>query len=565
MKYQLIFVVVFLILESTNSIILPNQTTLHPLWPVPFYYQAGNQSNLTLTNPCSMQYILTSQNMIPQIQEMISVYQDYMFPYCNNSNVSVRAEDITLEVNTASTVFINVANTSNILVDFSTDESYNISVTSQSMTLSSNSFAGFLRALETFSQLIFYQNTTLTTQTIAYIPFLPVTIQDHPRFSYRGLMIDSGRHFINKYNMFAIIDGMLATKLNTLHWHITDADSFPIQSLSHPNLTKYGAFSQYQTYNQSDVAEIVNYAISRGIRIVPEIDAPSHVTSWAGAPETSGLTNCTNVTNYHGIPLGQLNPIFNSTYSLLGDLYSDLATYFPWDLVHMGGDNISDWCWNNTQIIEFMNTNNIPNFEGLANYYIKMQKQVKNPTKTGIYWSERSNNFTTYGTDDILQYYDKTLKLSAQMKTYPNNKFIISAFDGFFLDCGNGSPYGQNSSCGEYVNWGIVYQWDPIAYLDSASLNNVLGGEVCLRNYITNDNNIQNHIFVRAAAFGERFWSPFNNSFNNSYSMFSRLNSWKNRVRARGVKSQPVGSGYCEKYPYVCFENVEFSIHNLFD
>lgn len=88
------------------------------------------------------------------------------------------------------------------------------------------------------------------------------------------------------------MDAMLATKLNVLHWHITDSDSFPIYLPSHPNLTIYGAFSPEETYSQSDVEEIVDYAIARGIIIIPEIDSPAHVTSWALAPEAASLINC---------------------------------------------------------------------------------------------------------------------------------------------------------------------------------------------------------------------------------------------------------------------------------
>lgn len=102
-------------------------------------------------------------------------------------------------------------------------------------------------------------------------------IKDRPVFQHRGLMIDTARNFIPIRDLERTIDGMAASKLNVFHWHATDSQSFPLHLPSVPLLSRYGAYSPDHIYYPSDIRHIIEYALVRGVRVIIEIDAPSHV------------------------------------------------------------------------------------------------------------------------------------------------------------------------------------------------------------------------------------------------------------------------------------------------
>lgn len=113
---------------------------------------------------------------------------------------------------------------------------------------------------------------------------LPISIEDEPAFKYRGLMIDSSRHYLPVHLIYETIDALMYNKMNVLHWHIVDEDSFPLVLKSHPELAEYGAFSDEEVYTPEDVKEIVKYAMIRGVRVIPELDTPGHAASWGKSP-----------------------------------------------------------------------------------------------------------------------------------------------------------------------------------------------------------------------------------------------------------------------------------------
>ena len=104
-----------------------------------------------------------------------------------------------------------------------------------------------------------------------FIPFAPWNIYDFPRFAHRGLLIDSSRHFEPVETIKKVIDSMTYAKLNALHWHLVDEQSFPFDSASFPRLSEMGAYSDYERYTVDDIAEVVEFARQRGVRVMVEI------------------------------------------------------------------------------------------------------------------------------------------------------------------------------------------------------------------------------------------------------------------------------------------------------
>ncbi|CAI6006698.1 unnamed protein product [Closterium sp. NIES-65] len=163
-------------------------------------------------------------------------------------------------------------------LDVGVDESYSLSLGGTrepgAALIKANTSFGALRALETLSQLCRYHHPS----RLVTIHGVPLTVEDSPRFHHRGLLIDTARHFLPVVEIERVLDAMSYAKLNVLHWHLVDAQSFPIETPSFPRLWE-GAFSQAERYTLKDAKHIVRYAAARGIVVIPEIDTPAHATS----------------------------------------------------------------------------------------------------------------------------------------------------------------------------------------------------------------------------------------------------------------------------------------------
>ena len=168
-----------------------------------------------------------------------------------------------------------------------TDESYTLSI-STTAELHAKTVYGALRGLETFSQLVQFDFETETYQ----IASCPISISDAPRFPHRGLMIDTARHFEPLSAIRGIIDSLPFAKINVLHWHLVDTQSFPFHSESNPKLWD-GAYDAQSRYTHGDIEAIVEYARLRGVRVMPEFDMPGHAQSWCvGYPELCPSKAC---------------------------------------------------------------------------------------------------------------------------------------------------------------------------------------------------------------------------------------------------------------------------------
>jgi hypothetical protein len=178
-----------------------------------------------------------------------------------------------------------------------------------------------LRAIETFSQLFAWAGNSVPT---AYgCAAAPVAITDFPRWPWRGVLVDSSRHFLTKSALYVTLDAMAMNKLNTMHWHLVDDSSWPMVSTTLPLMSVKGAYAPEATYSHADLEDVVRYANARGIRVVPELDMPAHASIWgAGYPQftiscADGQTLLNPVPSaglYDAIDglLGEFLPIFNT-------------------------------------------------------------------------------------------------------------------------------------------------------------------------------------------------------------------------------------------------------------
>jgi hexosaminidase len=235
-----------------------------------------------------------------------------------------------------------------------TDESYELNIKDNGdngvvALITSKTFYGARNGLETLSQVIVYDNIRNE-----YLIVGSVQISDAPKYKYRGLNLDTSRNYFSIESIKRTINAMAMVKLNTFHWHMTDSHSFPLVLKSHPEFSRLGAYSPEKVYTPEEIKEIVRFGKARGVRVLPEFDAPAHVGEGF---QNSDLLTCFNAQPWQQYcvepPCGQFNPSKDKLYNILEDIYREMLEYFdnP-DIFHMGGDEVSFNCWNSSESLK---------------------------------------------------------------------------------------------------------------------------------------------------------------------------------------------------------------------
>ncbi|GAB3033622.1 family 20 glycosylhydrolase [Bowmanella dokdonensis] len=221
------------------------------------------------------------------------------------------------------------------------EESYRLQINSHRIDLSARSEMGVLRGVETLAQLLF-----------SYPGQLPVIrIEDTPRFVWRGLLIDSVRHFIPLADIKRQLDGMASAKLNVFHWHLTDDQGWRIESRGYPRLHELASDGLY--YSRKEIAELVAYASKLGIRVIPEFDIPGHASAIAVAyPELMAAAGPYQMERRWGVFKPLLDPSKPAVYEFIESIVEELAELFPDPYVHIGGDEVDPEHWKQSASVQ---------------------------------------------------------------------------------------------------------------------------------------------------------------------------------------------------------------------
>ncbi len=462
--------------------------------------------------------------------------------------------------------------------DECSSEYYELSVDTSGIKMAAQCPVGLVRAISTLVQLMKHPQSKeedvhaplegwskAETPEIVRIEQVPIHIADSPRFGYRGLMIDSSRHFLKVESIKRVIDGMMLAKMNALHWHMSDDDSFPMQSVHIPGLAENSSFSRSMIYTVAEIKDIIHYAKDRGVRVIPEIDSPAHSRAVAGYAPLREIVTCLDaVMPYelkdffmiHGGPAtSALDPTMSLTYSFAEAVLRDMLDYFNDELIHLGGDEVFYECWKERESIEeFMKKHNIATYPDLMIYYITRMRTILrglNSGKRAVYWSNADTFNIHYADGDVLQYWGDSNGIAKLGKLYPNNKFILSPSNILYLDCAMGNKYGGTMWCGEYKTWLNMYMFEPTNF--TISEDRILGAEACMWGEIVSDFNLELRLWPRVAAMAETLWMPRRTSEINLVSLVSRLSEFSKKLNDMGVPSNPVSSQYCESRPKECF------------
>lgn len=384
------------------------------------------------------------------------------------------------------------------------DESYVLEVTVSGAKLAAATPLGTMHGLQTFLQLV------EATPTGFAVPL--VTIQDTPRFPWRGLMIDVGRHFIPLDVIKRNLDGMEAVKMNVFHWHLSENQGFRVESKKFPKLQEMGSDGLF--YTQDEVRDLIAYGRDRGIRVYPEFDMPGHSTAWfVGYPELASAPGPYEIERKWGIFDPAMNPSDEHVYRFLDELIGEMAKLFPDPYFHIGGDEVNGKQWEaNPRIQEYMKAHGIKDNSALQTYFTdRVQKIVSKHHKTMVGWDEILS--PDIPKDIVIQSWRGQESLASAAKQ--GYRGLLS--NGYYID----------------LMWSAArhYAVDPTsgaaASLSPEEKQRILGGEATMWSEYVSPENVDSRIWPRTAAIAERLWSP--EEVRDVTSMYNRLDqvSWR--------------------------------------
>ena len=300
-------------------------------------------------------------------------------------------------------------------------EGYRLKVNSDGVVLTASQPAGLFYGVQTLYQLFPPEILSKTTTPLSQWSIPAINIQDQPRFGWRGLMLDVSRHFFTVAQVKDYIDQMVRYKFNLLHLHLTDDQGWRLQIKSLPKLTEVGAWRVDKTgtfgrfsqplpneprtyggfYTHEDIKELVQYARDRFVNILPEIDVPGHsLAAIASYPELSCTPGKYAVNSgeqfmiwppgghFYGTLDNTLCPANEKVYEFMDKVFTEVAQLFPFEYIHMGGDETARNFWEKTAAIKaMMKKENLKNLDEVQSYFVKrMEKIIRSKGKKMIGW-----------------------------------------------------------------------------------------------------------------------------------------------------------------------------------
>ena len=410
-------------------------------------------------------------------------------------------------------------------------EAYTLEVQKDRIEIKASQPAGFFYALQTLRQLLpaEIESSQKQEKTEWLVPV--ISISDSPSFPWRGYMLDVSRHFFSKVEVLRMIDNLSFHKINTFHLHLTDDQGWRIEIKKYPKLTEVGAWrvdredkpwdsrpkqvsvekaSYGGFYTQEDIREMVAYAQSKFVTIVPEIEMPAHVTAALAAYPQYSCTGGPFTVLPGGVwPITDIYCAGNdSTFRFIEDILSEVIDLFPSKYIHIGGDEATKTEWEKCPKCKLrIKTEGLKNVGELQSYFIKrIEKFVNSKHKVLLGWDEiiegglpaEATVMSWRGFEGGIE----AAKLGHDVVMTPTSDCYIDYYQG---------PMDQEPlSIGGYVPLSKVYNFSPVPpELDAAAAKHILGGQANLwTEYVPNFKHAEYMTFPRIAAMAEALWSP---------------------------------------------------------
>ncbi len=456
-------------------------------------------------------FTITSSTVIyfndPQLISDLSIFNNYLQKYYNVFLTSKKAgkkqtDHITLLLN------------GNMEWD-----SYKLVCDSEGVTIEGGPGAGVFYGLQSLQQLLPPGKAALR------VPAL--TIEDKPRFSYRGMHLDVVRHFFPVDAVKRYIDNLARYKMNTLHWHLTDDQGWRIEIKKYPLLQTVSAWRNgtlighyhdqpavYDTiryggyYTQEEIKDVVNYAKQRHINIIPEIEMPGHAQAVLAAyPQLS----CTNGKFEVGKTWGVYKDVFctkDETFTFLQNVLDEVCALFPGKYIHIGGDECPKDRWKACPgCQQRMKLENLADENGLQRYFTnRMVNYLKTKNKIAIGWDE----ILEEGLDSqavVMSWRGYTGGTQAAIK---GHDVIMAPASHVYFDMYQSRNTGGRVAIGGYLPLDVVYRFEPVPdVLNSEQAKHILGAQGNVwTEYIGDEQRLNEMVFPRICAMSEVLWSP---------------------------------------------------------
>ncbi len=495
------------------------------LIPMPVSVQKGNGS-FELSNST----VITVPAQQPEIQKVASYLVAKIKP----------ATGLTLKVASGS-----FSSTIEFVINSKTDtqlgkEGYLLEVTSDKIKISANAPSGLFYGVQTFLQLLPKEIESNKLQSAVAWKAPAVTIKDYPRFAWRGIMLDVSRHFFSKEYVKEYIEQLGRYKFNRLHLHLTDDNGWRVEIKSLPRLTEVGAWRVPRTgtfgsnepakpgekptyggfYTHEDIKELVQFAKDRYIEIIPEIDVPGHsMAAIAAYPELS-VTKDASIKVNPGTKFSTwfgggkfemhidntLNPTDEKVYQFLDKVFTEVAALFPYEYIHMGGDECYKGYWERDPAVQaFMKKNKLKNGEELQSYFTKrVAKIIASKKKKMIGWDEILEGGIAPGAA-VMSWRGTEGGIEASHLKHP---VVMSPATEYYLDMMQGDP-SIEPPVYSTARLKDTYMLNLLPEgIDSAY---VLGGQGNLwTEQIPTEAHAEYMTYPRAFAISETVWSPKN-------------------------------------------------------
>jgi len=526
---------------------LPAEDDIPRFWPMPssVTMSSDDSPHLALTDTFEMTYGASDVGLDSDIiEEAIDYYYDIIF--ARGTGKDGQEDDANTKTLTQLAISVTNPSADKTYPSAAMDESYELELNSPISTLTSVSVWSAIRGLETFSQAITMNRELLIRNGEG------MNIADKPRFSYRGLMLDTARHFQSVKAIKGTMDAMAQNKLNVLHLHLTDGEAFSINTETFeefPLLSQRGAYAPKLSYTKKNFDDLVEYGRLKGIRLIPEVDVPAHMASWAQGYEEL-ISSCPTENPHPEWPTyySPADVTNERLYSAIEEIVSNLVSSFVDDLWHVGGDEPQMNCWSaNENISKYMEDKNLTTINLYQMFEERYSRIVEKYNKSVTGWLE----VATLGEIDPARILINVWNGNEQLSDLLAKGYQAVVSSNWYLNYGG--------------DWTSYYNDDPMAYAvnntDSEKAN-ILGGQACMwASAFDTGSNMEPAMWPNAAAMAEQLWSAEVEDVNKAR---TRLSQHRCRMKRRGVAAGPIAEDYCGDDIYVRKSNTFFAPVNGF-
>ncbi|MBL0325835.1 MAG: family 20 glycosylhydrolase [Cytophagaceae bacterium] len=429
------------------------------------------------------------------------------------------------------------------------EEAYELKVSPQNIEITASNPKGHFYGYQTLLQLLPIEIFGSSRISKTILAASACTVTDEPRFPYRGIMLDVSRHFFPADFIKKLIDNLAVNKINTLHWHLTDDQGWRIEIKKYPKLTEVGSIRKESMvghyreqkfdgkpyggfYTQDQIKDIVAYAKSKYVTVIPEIEMPGHAMGALTAyPELGCTGGPYEVRTLWGVEDKVYCPS-EKTFSFLEDVLTEVMDLFPSKYIHIGGDECPKDSWKASAFCQdLMKKEGLKDEHELQSYFIRrIDKFVTSKGRRIIGWDEileggLSPNATVMSWRGI----EGGIEAAKQM-----HDVIMTPTSYMYLDYYQGNPAKEPLAIGGFLNLEKTYSFEPqVAELNPEQAKYILGVQGNLwTEYVKTPQHAEYMLFPRALAIAEIGWSDKTKNFIN---FSSRLDTHLKRLELMAV------------------------------